>query len=105
MRLASYVLVSGAWLGGWVWKRVATDLRDRGHTVYPATLTGLGERAHLANPNVNLETHITDVVNLFEYEDLSDATLVGHSYAAIVITGVADRIGDKIGQLVFVDSA
>jgi|SRR5215211_6585694 hypothetical protein len=68
--MATYVLVGGAWLGGWCWKPIARHLRDQGHDAYPLTLTGLGERAHLAGPEVDLETHITDVVNLIEFEDL-----------------------------------
>src|SRR5215212_6950588 len=103
--MATYVLVGGAWLGGWVWQRVARPLRAQGHDVYPVTLTGLGERAHLARPEIDLETHITDVINTVEYEDLSDVLLVGHSYAGIVVTGVADRIGERLAQLVYLDSA
>jgi pimeloyl-ACP methyl ester carboxylesterase len=102
--MTTYVLVGGAWLGGWCWQRVARRLRDEGHDAYPATLTGLGERAHLASPEVDLEIHITDVVNLIEYEDLRDVVLLGHSYAGIVVTGVADRILERIGQLVYLDS-
>jgi pimeloyl-ACP methyl ester carboxylesterase len=92
-------------MGGWVWQDVARDLRRRGHDVYPVTLTGLGERVHLGRPETDLETHITDVVNLIEYEDLRDVILVGHSYAGIVVTGVADRVPDRLAQLVFLDSA
>ena len=102
--MATYVLVGGAWLGGWCWQKVARRLRDNGHDAYPATLTGLGERVHLASPRVDLETHITDVVNLIEYEDLRDVVLLGHSYAGIVVTGAADRILERIGQLVYLDS-
>lgn len=102
--MATYVLVGGAWIGGWAWKNVARDLRDRGHDVYPVTLTGLGERAHLARPETNLDTHITDVVNLLDYEDLTGVILVGHSYAGIVVTGVADRAGGRLAQLVYLDS-
>ena len=76
--MATYVLVGGAWLGGWCWKPIARHLRDQGHDAYPLTLTGLGERAHLAGPEVDLETHITDVVNLIEFEDLRDVFLLGH---------------------------
>src|SRR5215211_1299856 len=103
--MATYVLVPGAWLGGWVWQDVAARLRGRGHDVYPITLTGLGERVHLARPEVDLETHITDVVNTVQWNDLEDVILAGHSYAGTVITGVADRIPDRIQQLVYVDSA
>jgi pimeloyl-ACP methyl ester carboxylesterase len=104
-RLATYVLVPGAWLGGWAWQDVAARLRGNGHDVYPITLTGLGERVHLARPEVDLETHIADVVNTVEWNDLDDVILAGHSYAGTVITGVADRIPDRVDQLVYVDSA
>ncbi len=80
-------------------------LRDKGHDVYPITLTGLGERVHLARPEIDLETHIADVVNTIEWNDLDDVILAGHSYAGTVITGVADRIPDRVDQLVYVDSA
>jgi pimeloyl-ACP methyl ester carboxylesterase len=103
--VATFVLVPGAWLGGWVWREVARDLRGRGHEVYPVTLTGLGERVHLARPDVDLETHISDVVNVLAYEDLRDVVLAGHSYAGVVITGVADRVPERLAQLVYVDSA
>lgn len=103
--MATYVMVGGAWIGAWAWQRVARGLRANGHEVYPLSLTGLGERAHLARPDVDLETHIADVINLLEYEGLDDVMLVGHSYAAFVITGVADRAGDRLGALVYLDSA
>jgi pimeloyl-ACP methyl ester carboxylesterase len=102
--MAVYVLVGGGWLGGWCWQRVARRLREEGHDAYPATLTGLGERVHLASPEVDLETHITDVVNLIEFEDLHDVVLLGHSYAGLVITGVADRVTDRISRLVYLDT-
>jgi pimeloyl-ACP methyl ester carboxylesterase len=102
--MASFVLVAGAWLGGWAWQPVARQLRDGGHDVYPVTLTGLGERAHLASSEVDLDTHVTDVVNLIEFEDLHEVVLVGHSYAGIVVTGVADRVPERIGRLVYLDS-
>src|SRR3954470_23767586 len=103
--MAAYVLVPGAWLGGWAWRDVAARLRARGHDVFPITLTGLGERVHLARPEVDLETHIADVVNTVKWNDLDDVIVAGHSYAGIVITGVADRIPDRLSQLVYVDSA
>jgi pimeloyl-ACP methyl ester carboxylesterase len=103
--LATYVLVPGAWLGGWAWRDVAARLRANGHDVFPITLTGLGERVHLARPEIDLETHIADVVNTIEWNGLDDVILAGHSYAGVVITGVADRIPDRISQLVYVDSA
>jgi pimeloyl-ACP methyl ester carboxylesterase len=83
--MARYVLVSGAWLGGWCWQPIARRLREEGHDAYPVTLTGLGERVHLASPEVNLDTHITDVANLIDFEDLRDVVLVGHSYAGLVV--------------------
>ena len=88
--MAAYVLVGGGWLGGWCWQGVARQLREEGHDTYPVTLTGLGERVHLASPQVDLETHVADVVNLIEFEDLRDIVLLGHSYAGVVVTGVAD---------------
>jgi pimeloyl-ACP methyl ester carboxylesterase len=103
--LGTYVLVPGAWLGGWAWQDVAAQLRSRGHDVYSITLTGLGERVHLARPEIDLETHIADVVNTIQWNDLDDVILGGHSYAGIVVTGVADRIPDRVSQLVYVDSA
>jgi pimeloyl-ACP methyl ester carboxylesterase len=102
--MTTYVLVGGAWLGGWCWKPIARRLRDRGHDAYPVTLTGLGERVHLASPQVDLETHVTDVVNLIEFEDLRDIVLLGHSYAGLVVTGAADRIPDLISTLVYLDT-
>ena len=103
--MATYVLVPGAWLGGWAWQEVAVRLRADGHEVYPVTLTGLGERSHLARPEIDLDTHITDVVNTMTWNDLTNAILAGHSYAGTVVTGVADRVPERIAQLVYVDSA
>jgi len=102
--MATFVLVPGFWLGGWAWRDVAETLRAAGHSVFPVTLTGLGERVHLAGPQVNLDTHIADVVNVLRYEDLRDVVLVGHSYAANVITGVADQEPGRIARLVYVDT-
>jgi pimeloyl-ACP methyl ester carboxylesterase len=102
--MATFVLVPGFWLGGWAWRDVAAALRAAGHSVYPVTLTGLGERVHLAGPQVNLDTHITDVVNLLRYEDLRDVVLVGHSYAANVITGAAAQTPERIARLIYVDT-
>ena len=98
------VLVPGACLGGWAWQEVAARLRALGHDVYPVTLTGLGERVHLATREVDLETHIDDVVNLLDYEDLSDAVLVGHSYAGVVVTAVADRRPERLRAVVYLDT-
>jgi pimeloyl-ACP methyl ester carboxylesterase len=102
--MTTYVLVAGAWLGGWAWRPVAGQLRGHGHDVYPVTLTGLGDRSHLATPHVDLDTYISDVVNLVEYEDLHNVVLVGHSYAGHLVTGVADRIPDRISLLCYLDA-
>jgi pimeloyl-ACP methyl ester carboxylesterase len=104
LHMTTYVLVGGAWLGGWCWQPIARRLRENGHDAYPVTLTGLGERAHLASSEVDLETHITDVVNLVEFEDLHDVVLLGHSYAGLVVTGAADRIPGRISRLVYLDT-
>jgi pimeloyl-ACP methyl ester carboxylesterase len=101
---ATFVLVHPAWHGGWCWKKVIPFLRTRGHDVYTPTLTGLGERAHLAHPEVGLETHIQDVVNVRKYEDLSGVILVGHSSGGMVVTGVADRVPDQVAQVVYLDA-
>ena len=98
---ATYVLVHG----GWCWQRVARRLRAAGHEVYTPTLTGLGERSHLISPDIDLDTHITDVVNVLLYEDLTNVILAGHSHGGAVITGVADHALTRIGHLVFVDAA
>jgi len=103
--MATFVLVPGFWLGGWAWQAVAEPLRAAGHRVYPVTLSGLGERVHLAGPQINLDTHIADVVNLIRYEQLQEVVLVGHSYAGTVITGVADQVPERIARLVYVDTA
>lgn len=102
--MATYVLVIGAWHGGWAWKRVAPLLREAGHTVYTPTLTGLADRAHLASEDVNLTTHVNDVVGLIDFEDAEDIVLVGHSYSGFVITGVAAERPEKIGHLVYLDA-
>ncbi len=99
------VLVPGACLGGWAWRDVAARLRANDHDVYPVTLTGLGERVHLAHRDVDLECHIADVVNLLDYEELSEAVLVGHSYAGAVITGVADRRSERLNAVVYLDTS
>jgi pimeloyl-ACP methyl ester carboxylesterase len=104
LHMTTYVLVGGAWLGGWCWQPIARRLRENGHDAYPVTLTGLGERAHLASSEVDLETHITDVVNLVEFEDLHDVVLLVHSYAGLVVTGAADRIPGRISRLVYLDT-
>src|SRR5665213_2340899 len=86
-----FVLVHGAWHGGWCWRRVADRLTARGHRVFAPTLTGVGERSHLADRSINLDTHANDVLNLLKWEGLTDVVLVGHSYGGMVISAVADR--------------
>ena len=102
--MTNYVLVPGAWLGGWAWEPVADQLRRQGHEVHVVTLTGLGDRAHLATPEVDLDTYIADVVGLVEAEDLNDVVLVGHSYGGHVVTGVADRIPEHLSLLAYLDA-
>src|SRR4051812_35021376 len=97
------VLVPGACLGGWAWRDVAARLRSLGHEVFPVTLTGLGERAHLAGRDVDLDTHIADVVGVLDSEDLREAVLVGHSYAGVVVTGAADRRPERLSAVVYLD--
>jgi pimeloyl-ACP methyl ester carboxylesterase len=102
--MSTYVLVHGAWRGGWIWKRVRRALQTQGHEVFTPSLTGLADRAHLLSPHVDLETHITDVTNLIRWEELTDVVLCGHSYGGCVVSGVADRIPDRIGALVYLDA-
>jgi pimeloyl-ACP methyl ester carboxylesterase len=99
-----FVLVHPAWFGGWCWKKVAPLLRARGYDVYTPTLTGLGDRAHLARPKIGLNIHIEDVANLLKYEDLSGVVLVGNSSGGMVITGVADRVPELIAHIVYLDA-
>ncbi len=102
--MATYVLVHGAWHGGWCWKKLTPLLRSAGHEVFTPTLTGLGERAHLAGPEINLSIHVLDVLGVLEYEDLRSVVLVGHSYGGMVITGVADRAMERLSHLVYLDA-
>lgn len=99
-----YVIVHGAWGGGWAFKKVDSLFRERGAIVYRPTLTGQGERAHLATASIGLNTHISDVVNMILYEDLHDIILVGHSYGGMVITGVADSLAGRIKKLIYLDA-
>jgi pimeloyl-ACP methyl ester carboxylesterase len=100
----TFVLVHGSWHGGWCWRRVADRLEKRGHKVFTPTLTGLGERVHLLTPAVDLDTHVTDVVNLIKYEGLQNIVLAGHSYAGSIITGVAEQMLPAIASIVFIDA-
>jgi pimeloyl-ACP methyl ester carboxylesterase len=102
--VATFVLVHGAWHGGWCWRRVAERLSARGHRAFTPTLTGLGERSHLLTKDVGLETHIDDVVNVIKWEGLEAVVLVGHSYGGVIISGVAEKAGAAIGSLVFLDA-
>jgi pimeloyl-ACP methyl ester carboxylesterase len=102
--MATFVLVHGAWGGSVIWRPNAQALRKAGHEVYTPTLTGLGERKHLLNRNIDLGTHIQDVLGVINYEVLSKIVLVGHSYGGMVVTGVADAVPDKIASLVYLDA-
>ncbi|MGE0736193.1 MAG: alpha/beta fold hydrolase [Alphaproteobacteria bacterium] len=102
--MATFVIVHGAWQGGWIWSRVARWLRDRGHSVFTPTCTGLGDRSHLLTRAVNLTTHVEDILALFKWESLDDVVLAGHSYGGVVITHVADRIPERIRALVYLDA-
>lgn len=102
--MANFVLVHGAWHGGWCWQRVMAALQQQGHRVHAVTLTGLGERAHLLSPAITLDTHIDDVINLIEAEELSDVVLAVHSYAGMIGTAVADRQSRRLKHLVYVDA-
>jgi pimeloyl-ACP methyl ester carboxylesterase len=102
--VATFVIVHGAWSGGHAWRWLRPLLRAAGHEVFTPALTGLGERSHLANAQIDLDTHVLDVVGVLEYEDLLQALLVGHSYGGMVITGVADRVPERLAQLVYLDA-
>lgn len=99
------VLVHGAGHGGWCWRDVRKNLQGRGFDVFTPTLTGLGDRVHLRSPDIGLSTHITDVVNLIEFEELKDVVLVGHSYAGMVVTGVCDALRNRIAHMIIIDGA
>jgi len=100
----TFVLVHGAWHGGWCWRRVADRLRGAGATVFTPTLTGVGERSHLLRAGIDLKTHIADVVNVMKWEGLTDVVLCGHSYGGFVISGVAEEIASAIRSIVFLDA-
>ena len=102
--MATYVLVHGAWQGGWCWRRVVPLLRGRGHEVFTPTLTGLGERAHLLRPDIDLATHVRDILGVLDYEELREVVLVGHSYGGMVVEGVAQQAPERLAQLVHLDS-
>ena len=103
-RALTFVLVHGAFHGGWCYSRVAGLLRAQGHRVFTPTLTGLGERSHLYSPAINASTHVTDILNVLAFEDLEDVVLAGHSYGGQVITGVADAAPERLRALVYLDA-
>lgn len=102
--MATFVVVHGAWSGAHAWRWVRPLMRAAGHEIFTPSLTGLGERSHQADPGTDLDTHIRDVVAVLHYEDLRDVVLVGHSYGGMVITGVADRMSERLAQLVYLDA-
>jgi pimeloyl-ACP methyl ester carboxylesterase len=100
----TFLVCHGAWSAGWAWKKMHPLMAAAGHRLLTPTYTGLGERVHLANPSIDLETHIEDLLNVITYEDLRDIVLVGHSYGGMVATGVADRARDRVTQLIYIDA-
>ena len=102
--MATFVIVHGAFGGGWQWGQVSALLRARGHEVYTPSLTGFGERVHLATPETGLETHIQDIVNVIRYEDLDRVVLACQSYGGMVVTGVADRAPERLAHLIYLNA-
>jgi hypothetical protein len=100
----TFLLIHGAWVGGWYWRRVSDLLESNGHKVFSPTLTGLGERSHLLNKDINLDTHVTDIVNVVNWEDLKDICYVAHSYAGFPASAALDQIGDRVSSIVWVDA-
>jgi pimeloyl-ACP methyl ester carboxylesterase len=100
----TFVLVHGAWHGGWCWRRVSDLLEKQGHKVFTPTLTGVGDRSHLLSKDVTLDTHITDIVNLFKWEDLKDVCLVAHSYGGWPSSGALEQIGDRVSSIIWLDA-
>src|SRR5262245_19399398 len=102
--MATFVFVHGAWHGVWSWRFVADRLYRRGHSVHTPSLTGLGDRAHLAGPHIGLETHVEDIASLIRSHDLWSVILVGHSYGGIVVRAVADRLVERVRELFYLDA-
>ena len=100
----TFLVCHGAWSGGWSWKKMRPRMQAAGFRLLVPTYTGLGDREHLANPAIDLETHIQDVLSVIKFEDLSDIVLLGHSYGGMVATGVADRARDRVAQLIYLDA-
>jgi pimeloyl-ACP methyl ester carboxylesterase len=102
--MSNFVLVHGAWHGGWCWQRVVERLKARGHRVYAPTMTGMAERASEMSRDINLDTHVADIVGLIEREDLRDVVLVGHSYGGWVISAAAEKVGPRLASIVYLDA-
>jgi len=102
--MANYVLAHGAWSSAFAWRKMRPLMAAAGHQLWTPSLTGLGDRAHLAGPDIDLDTHIADIANLLHYEDLTDVRLIGHSYGGMVATGVADRVPERIRQVIYLDA-
>jgi pimeloyl-ACP methyl ester carboxylesterase len=102
--MAVFVVAHGAWSSGWAWRNMRPVMRAAGHEILTPSYTGLGERAHLASQAVNLSLHITDVVNVLEFEDLRDVVVIGHSFGGLVATGVADQARDRVARIIYVDA-
>jgi pimeloyl-ACP methyl ester carboxylesterase len=102
--VAVFVVAHGAWSAAWAWKKMRPLLRARGHELFTPTHTGLGERSHLAAPDIDLETHVADILGVLHFEDLKGVVLIGHSYGGMVATGVADRARERIAKLVYLDA-
>jgi len=102
--MAIFVVAHGAWSAGWAWKKMHPPMAARGHRLIAPTYTGLGERGHLARPDIDLETHIADILGVLAFEDLTDVSLIGHSYGGMVATGVADRARARFARLIYIDA-
>jgi len=102
--MSTFLVAHGAWAAGWAWKKMPPLMNAMGHRFITPTYTGLGERVHLSDPSINLDTHIQDIIGVIEYEDLQDFILLGHSYGGMVATGVADRKADRISRLIYLDA-
>jgi pimeloyl-ACP methyl ester carboxylesterase len=100
----TFVLIHGAFVGGWYWRRVSDLLQKSGHKVFSPTLTGLGERSHLLSKEINLDTHVTDIVNVIKWEDLNEICLVAHSYGGTPTSGALEQIGGRVSSIVWVDA-
>ena len=102
--MTSFVLMHGGGMGGWTWKFVRERLEAKGHTVHTPTFTGFGERSHLIGRDVGNATHVTDIVNVLHYEDLTNVVLVAHSYAGTVAPGVVAQAGERIARVIYLDA-